>query len=307
MNDAYEIAVIGAGAAGYTAAIYAGRSGARTVVFDRGMGGGMTMEAPKVENWPGDEEVTGIELMERMKRHATRYAELNFGEEVERLSIGEKDVAVTTGKDTYTVGAAILCTGTTHRKLGVPGEEKLSGRGISYCATCDGFFFKGKQVAVVGGGSSAVIEAIYLRQIGMDVSVVHRRNELRAEKALETEARNKGVTFIWDSVVEEVIGDEKVDGVHLKNLQTGEEHVLAVDGVFVSIGEKPQSYLARTLGAKIDENGYVVVDHLQRTSIDRLLAAGDVTGGVRQIVTACAQGAKAALAAMPLVGKRSPF
>ncbi|RLF32677.1 MAG: thioredoxin-disulfide reductase [Thermoplasmata archaeon] len=307
MKYDYEIAIVGAGAAGYAAAIYAGRSGARAAVFDRGVGGGLTTEAPKVENYPGFKSIGGMELMEKMKEHAAEYAEMRFGEEVTSLEVREDAIGITTTKGTYHVGAVILCTGTAHRKLGVKGEQEFAGKGVSYCATCDGFFFKGKKVAVVGGGSSAVIEAIFLRQIGIDVSVIHRRDELRAEKALEEEAKENGVRFIWNSVVEEILGKEMVEKLKIKNVKTGEVSMLEVDGVFVSIGEEPQNSLAKEIGVALDENGYIKVDGMQKTNVERVFAAGDVTGGVRQIITACAQGAKATLSSLPLVGKRSPY
>ena len=303
----YEIAIVGGGAAGFSAAIYAGRSGAKAVVFDKGMGGGLTMEAPKVENYPGFKSIPGVELMEKMKEHASEYAEMKFGEEVKEIKVKEEGVEVLTSKGKYFVGAVILCTGTEHRKLNVKGEEEFAGRGVSYCATCDGFFFKGRKVAVVGGGNSAIIEAIYLKQIGCDVVVIHRRDELRAEKALENEAKEKGVEFIWSSIVEEIIGKETVEGIKVKNVKNGERKTIKVDGVFVSIGEEPQNELAKKAGIKLDENGYIVTDEMGRTNIARIFAAGDVTGGIRQIVTACAQGAKASLAALKVIGKRSPY
>ncbi len=307
MNYDYEVAIIGAGAAGYSAAIYAGRSGAKVAVFDKGMGGGLTTEAPLVENYPGFKSIGGVELMEKMKEHASEYAEMRFGEEVTDIEAREDGVILTTTRGKYNVGATILCTGTEHRKLNVKGEKEFAGRGVSYCATCDGFFFKGKKVAMVGGGSSAVIEAIYLKQIGCDVVLIHRRDELRAEKALEDEAKEKGIEFIWNSVVEEIFGDEMVKGIKIKNVKTGEISTLEVDGVFVSIGEEPQNKLARKLGLEMDEAGYVKIDGMGRTNVERIFAAGDLTGGVRQIVTACAEGAKAALASMKVIGKRSPY
>lgn len=307
MKYDYEIAIVGAGASGYSAAIYGGRSGAKVVVFDRGMGGGLTMEAPKVENYPGFRSIGGAELMEKMKEHAMDYAEMKFGEEVKDIKVSKDGVEIVTDKNKYFAGAIILCTGTEHRKLGVKGEKEFQGRGVSYCATCDGFFFKGKKVAVIGGGNSAVIEAIFLRQIDIDVTIIHRRDELRAEKALEKEAKEKGVKFIWNSIVEEIIGNEMVSGIKIKNIKTGEEKVIKVDGVFVSIGEEPQNKLAKQIGLKLDENGYIIVDEMGRTNIDRIFAAGDVTGGIRQIITSAAEGAKASLASMSVIGKRCPY
>lgn len=307
MSTTYEIAIVGAGAAGFAAGIYAGRSGAQAVIFDKGIGGGLTVEAPLVENYPGIKKIEGMKLMDKMRKHAAEYAEMKLSEEVTDITLDKDRVAVTTIYDTYTTGAVILCTGTTHRKLNVPGESEFTGRGVSYCATCDGFFFRDKKVAIVGGGSSAIIWSIFLKQIGMDVTVIHRRNELRAEKTLEDEATQKGISFIWNTVVEKIIGKEYVQGVNIRNVETNKTSVLELDGVFISIGEVPQNTLAKKLDIMLDAHGYVKVDYMQRTNVGRVLAAGDITGGVRQVITACAQGAKAALAALPLVGKRSPY
>ena len=303
----YDIAIIGAGAAGYSAAIYGGRSGASIVIFDKGMGGGLTSEAPDIENYPGFKRIKGPELMEKMKEHASQYAEMKFLEEVKNLKILDDGVEVITSNKNYKVGAVILCTGTEYKKLGVKGEKKFEGLGVSYCATCDGPFFVGKKVAVIGGGNTAVTEAIYLKDIGCNVTLVHRREQLRAEKALEIEAKEKGVKFIWNNVVEEIIGDEMVRAIKLKNVKNGEESIIDTDAVFVSIGEKPQNKLALEIGIELDEKGYIRVDEMQRTNIKRIYAAGDVTGGVRQIVTACGEGAKAALASLEIIGKRNPF
>lgn len=307
MKYDYEVAIIGAGSAGCAAAIYAGRSGANVVVFDKGMGGGLAVEAPKIENYPGFKSIGGMELMAKMLEHAKEYAEMKLGEEVKEIKVMKDGIEIFTSKSKYVVKSVIICTGAEHKKLNVKGEKEFQGKGVSYCATCDGFFFKGKKVAVVGGGNSALIEAIYLKQIGCDVIVIHRRDELRAEKALEEEAKQKGIKFIWNSVVEEITGKEMVEKVRIRNVKTGEEKIMNIDGIFISIGEEPRSEIAKKIGVKTDENGYIVVDDMGRTNIDRIFAAGDVTGGVRQIITACAEGAKAALAAMKSIGKRSPF
>ena len=302
-----ELAIIGAGSAGYSAGIYAGRSGIDAIIFDKGVGGGLTMEAPKVENYPGFKSISGMELMEKMKEHAKEYAKFNFYEEVLDLSKEKDFIGMKTTKKEYEVGAVIIATGTEHKKLNVKGEKELQGKGVSYCATCDGFFFKDKDVVVIGGGSSAVIEAIFLKQIGCNVSIVHRRDELRAEKALENEAVEKGIEIIWNSVVDEIIGKDKVEEIKLKNVKSGEIKTKKVDGIFISIGEAPRSALAKKIGVKTDENGYIITDNMQRTNVARIYAAGDVTGGIRQIVTACAQGARAALASTEVLGKRSPY
>ena len=307
MDYDYDIAIIGAGAAGYAAAIYAGRSGVKAAVFDKGMGGGLATEADDIENYPGFKKIKGPELMERMKEHASQYAEMKFLEEVKEIVKMNNGFELKTSNRSYRVGAIIIATGTEHRKLNVKGEKELQGRGVSYCATCDGPFFVGKKVAVIGGGNTAISEAIYLKDIGCDVTVIHRRDELRAEKVLEEEAKSKGVKFIWNSVVEEIIGNEMVSGVKIKNVKTGEMKELEFNAVFVSIGEEPNNEIAKKIGIELDEHGYIKVDRMQRTNVRGIYAAGDITGGIRQLVTACGEGATAALAALEVIGKRNPF
>jgi thioredoxin reductase (NADPH) len=304
----YEVAIIGAGPAGFSAAIYAKRSGILTVVFDQGGGGGQLQIAPNIENYTGFVSIPGVELVEKMKQHAGKYADFHFYEPVEEITLASSGFLIRTEKATYQVGAVILCTGTEHKKLEVPGESEFIGKGVSYCATCDGFFFKGKRVVVVGGGNTALIESIFLKQIGCrEVYVVHRRNQFRAEKMYEDEAREKGVHFIFNSVVEEVHGKENVSSVGLFNLENSERKRLAVEGVFVSVGVVPQNEIARSLGVKLDESGYIMVDDQQRTSVRGVYAAGDITGGLRQVVTACAKGAVAALSSTEVLGKKYPY
>ncbi|MCD6512746.1 MAG: thioredoxin-disulfide reductase [Thermoplasmata archaeon] len=307
MDYDYDIAIIGAGAAGYAAAIYAGRSGVKAAVFDKGMGGGLATEADDIENYPGFKKIKGPELMERMKEHASQYAEMKFLEEVKEIVKMNNGFELKTSNRSYRVGAIIIATGTEHRKLNVKGEKELQGRGVSYCATCDGPFFVGKKVAVIGGGNTAISEAIYLKDIGCDVTVIHRRDELRAEKVLEEEAKSKGVKFIWNSVVEEIIGNEMVSGLRIRNVKTGEINELEFNAVFVSIGEEPNNEIAKKIGIELDEHGYIKVDRMQRTNVRGIYAAGDITGGIRQLVTACGEGATAALAALEVIGKRNPF
>lgn len=304
----YELAIIGAGPAGFSAAIYAKRSGISTVVFDRGGGGGLLQIAPNIENYAGFDSIPGIDLVEKMKQHAEKYADFRFYEEVKEITASSPGFVVKTEKAIYRVGAVILCTGTEHRKLDVPGEAELLGKGVSYCATCDGFFFKGKKVVVVGGGNAALIESIFLKQIGCtEVYVVHRRGQFRAEAIYEEEARGKGVHFVFNTIVEEISGKEAVSSVGLFNLETSERKRLAVDGVFASVGVLPQNQIAQSLGLKLDENGYIVVDAGQRTTVPGVYAAGDITGGLRQVVVACAKGAIAALSSTEALGKKYPY
>jgi len=233
----YELAVIGAGPAGYSAGIYAGRSGIKTVIFDKSGGGGLAMLSPNIENYAGFESISGTELMEKMKQHASKYADIHFYEDVKKITKSEDILKIETSEGKYTVGAILFSTGTEHRKLAVPGEAELQGKGVSYCATCDGFFFKDKKVAVIGGGNSALIEAIFLKQIGCEkVYLIHRRDELRAEKAYEEDARGKQVQILFNKVVEKINGEEKVEYLDLKDTTNNEKSKLEVDGVFVSIG-----------------------------------------------------------------------
>ncbi len=304
----YELAVIGAGPAGYSAGIYAGRSGIKTVIFDKGDGGGLAMLSPNIENYAGFESISGTELMEKMKQHASKYSDIHFYEDVNKISKSEDILNIETSKGKYTVGAILFSTGTEHRKLAVPGEVELQGKGVSYCATCDGFFFKNKKVAVIGGGNSALIEAIFLKQIGCEeVYIIHRRDELRAEKAYEEEALGKQIHMLFNKTVEKIIGEEKVEYLELKDTTNNEKSKLEVDGTFISIGEIPQNKLAKQLGVKLDEKGYIVTDEQQRTNVRGVYAAGDITGGLAQIITACAEGAIAALASTEALGKKYPY
>jgi len=198
----FELAIIGAGPAGYTAAIYAVRAGIKTIVFDKIGGGGLGNLSPNIENYPGFESIVGMDLMDRMQKHALKYTDINFIEEVSNIQKNNDEFIVETTNGKYNVKAVLLCLGTEHRKLGVDGEEKFAGKGVSYCATCDGNFFKDKVVAVIGGGNSALIESIYLKQIGCkQVFLIHRRDELRAEKAYEQDALKNGVEIVYHTHV----------------------------------------------------------------------------------------------------------
>ncbi|MCD6461525.1 MAG: thioredoxin-disulfide reductase [Thermoplasmata archaeon] len=295
--EEYDLLIIGAGPAGLTAGIYGARSGLKTKILEAMMVGGQTALSPMIENYPGFPEIDGQGLMKAFRDHAERYVEIEEGFEVEEIRPTEGGFIVKSDDEELRSSAVILATGAEHRKLGVPGEEELSGKGVSYCATCDGFFFKGKRVVVVGGGNTAVTEAIYLLDIGVDVTLVHRRDQLRADKALGDRYLSKGGSIEWNTVVSRIEGEGKVERVVLKDTVTGEEREMAVDGVFISVGIVPKTELARRLGVETDETGYVIVDKKQATNVQGVYAAGDITGGVRQIVTGCGQGAIAALSA----------
>jgi thioredoxin reductase (NADPH) len=304
----YELAIVGAGPAGYSAAIYAGRSGIKSAIFDKGIGGGLASIAPNIENYAGFDAIPGMKLMEKMKKHAEKYTSLNLNEEVIDISKENDEFIIKTKNQEYKVKAVLFATGTEHRKLNADGEKELSGKGVSYCATCDGFFFKEKKVAVVGGGNSALIEAIYLKQIGCsEVYVIHRRDQFRAEESYVTEAKEKGVRFVMNSTVEKINGENKVEYLDIKNKKTNEDSKINVDGVFISIGEIPQNDLAKKLGVTLDQNGYIKIDKMGRTNIKGVYAAGDITGGLRQVITAAAEGAVAALTTTESLGKKYPY
>lgn len=295
--EEYDTLIIGGGPAGLTAGIYATRAGLKAIVLEGKTAGGLVAESPAIENYPGFQSIDGMKLAEKFKNHALKYVQIKEIEPVQDIKKEGGHFTLRTARGEYHGKSVIIATGSEHRHLGVPGEEELYGRGVSYCSTCDGFFFKGKKVLVVGGGNTAVGDAIYLKGIGCDVTLIHRRDQLRAEKALQEKMFSMNIPVIWDSVVEEIVGDGKVSGAKIRNKKTGEVRVEDASAIFISIGEKPNTELAVKLGAELTEDSYLKVDRGMRTSVRYVYAAGDVTGGVKQIVTAAAEGATAALSA----------
>jgi len=296
-----DIVVVGAGPAGLTAAIYAERSGLKTIVLEKSVTGGQVRLTPVVENWPGIKSVPGARLMEMITEQARQYTQIRENSPVEEIKIGRK-IEVVTSEGTYLARAVILAMGADHMKLSIPGEDRFSGRGVSFCATCDGFLYKGKNVVVVGGGNSALTDALYLAGAGASVTLVHRRRELRAEKRLTDMFARTGSTVLLNTTLEEVLGEENVKTVRLKDLATGNIRTMPTDAVFVAVGEKPNSDLAREIGVQVDGENYIKADRNMRTNIPRVYAAGDITGGVRQIVTAVGTGAVAAVSAFEDLG-----
>jgi len=290
----FDVIIIGAGPAGLAAGIYAKRAGLECIILEKGVPGGQVLTSPNIENYPGFAEVSGIKLMETMADHARRYVDIREGEEVLRVRGGEKFEIMTTSAR-YTSRAIVLTTGSTHRKLEVKGEEGMTGRGVSYCATCDGFFYKGREVVVIGGGNTALTDALYLNSIGCKVSIIHRRDSFRADRHLHDTVIKHGIEILWNTVVEEIVGEQEVTGIKLRNLKTGTTHVKKINGVFVAVGELPSSQLAAELGLDMDAGGFVNVDKSFRTNVPFVYAAGDVSGGIRQIVAAVHGGAAAAL------------
>jgi thioredoxin reductase (NADPH) len=299
----YDVIIIGAGLAGLSAAIYTSRSNRRTLVVEKALPGGQIALTSEVENYPGFEEgVLGPDLGEKLERQAARFGtEVLVTTEVTAIEIGgsgrPRRVLTADGNE-YTAPALILAMGAEHRKLGAPGEDRLASRGVSYCAVCDGAFFRNQTVVVVGGGDSALDEGLYLTKYAARVIIVHRRDELRASKILQKRAfNNPKVEFIWNTVVTAVNGEEKVESVALRHLQTGEESVLPCQGVFIYVGYHPQSDLVKDV-LEVDAEGYICTDAHMRTTIPGVFAVGDLrTETVRQAATATGDGVVAALAA----------
>ncbi len=291
--EEWDLVIIGAGAGGLSAGIYGARAGLRTIILEAVTAGGLTAIAPLVENYPGFKEIKGIELMDKMKEHA-----LHTGATIHELepvtSIDPDNMIVTTANTDYKARAIILATGSEHKKLGIPGEDEYFGKGVSQCATCDGGLFKGKKVAVIGGGNTAAIEALYLVSLAREVHLIHRRDEMRAEKALQEDLMKSGVIFHWDTVASAIEGkNEVVSRLQLKNVKTDEESKLRVKGVFVAIGEEPQSALAKEAGINVDNKGFIVVDQNLMTNKPGIYAVGDLKGGVLQTCVAVGDGATA--------------
>jgi thioredoxin reductase (NADPH) len=292
-----DLIIIGAGPAGLTAGIYAQRSGLASVVIEKDMVGGLVALTPVVENYPGFTNIAGKRLMDLISNQAKDYVDIHEGEELKEIKVGKK-IEAYTNRGKYLGSALILATGAQYRKLGIPGEETFAGHGVSYCATCDGYFFKDKKVLMVGGGNSALTDALHLKNLGAHVAIVHRRDKFRAEKYLQESIQREKIPVIWDSIVEKIIGTKKsVTGVKVKSLKTKKTKVHKVEGVFIAIGEVPNSKHASEIGIKLKDGNFIDIDNRCRTNIPRIYAAGDVTGGVRQIVTAVSEGATAALAA----------
>jgi thioredoxin reductase (NADPH) len=304
----WDLIIIGAGAAGLAAGIYGARSGLKTLIIEEKMAGGTTSDAPVVENYPGFSQIGGAELAEKMALHCRKTGvTIHELETVIGLVLeGERKIVKTT-RTVYEANALIIATGSHYREIGVAGEKEFRGRGVSYCGVCDGPFFKGKRVLVVGGGNSAVITALYLSGIAAEVIVAHRRHAFRAEEALAKDVESKkNVKVFWNTEVREIKGEKVVNKAVLFDSKTGETKELAVDGVFVHIGEASNSQLAKESGVEVDEHGYIKIDIFQRTSIPGVYAAGDVTNHpVKQVGTAVGQGITAALEAYGYI--RRPY
>lgn len=294
--EEYDVIVAGAGPAGLTAAIYTERSGLKTLVLEKGAIGGQVLLTPEVENYPGFKHVGGIRLMEMIAEQARTYCTVREGEPVEEVKIG-RAVEVLTPRGRYRAKALVLATGASAKRLGVPGETQLFGRGVSVCASCDGWAYKGREVIMVGGGNTALTEALHLKNMGVGVTIVHRRDAFRAERHLQNGVDKAGIPVIWNAEVEAFVpGPEGLAAVRLRDTADGGVRELKVDGAFLAIGWNPNTALAQQLGVRLDDYGSIEVDRGMRTNIPRVYACGDVIGGVQQIATAVGEGATAALA-----------
>jgi thioredoxin reductase (NADPH) len=293
----YDVVIIGSGSAGYTAAVYACRAGRKTLVLAGSIPGGQLMITSEVENYPGfPEGVLGPELMEKFRRQAERFGPEIVYDDVSFVDFSSRPFKVVAGGKTYEGKSVIIATGANAKWLGLPSETKFRGRGVSSCATCDGFFFKGKDVVTVGGGDTAMEEANFLANITNSVTVVHRRDMLRASKIMQERATaNPKIHFIWDSAVKEITGDDKVTGVQLHNLKSGKDSHVKAEGVFVAIGYEPNTGFLKGK-VELDSQGYVVTRKETETSVPGVFAAGDVRDHkYRQAITAAADGCKAAI------------
>lgn len=299
MSTIHDVIIVGSGPAGWTAAIYAARAGLKPIVLAGVLdAGGALMTTTEVENFPGfPDGVQGPDLMEKMQEQAERFGTEVRYEDATELKLEGDVKTIITDSNTYETRTVILALGSEYKKLGLEGEQLYSGKGVSYCATCDGFFFKGKEIAVVGGGDSAATEALFLSRFGSTVHVIHRRDELRASKIMADrllEAEN--VQMHWNSVVESINGDSKLNSVTLKNTETGELSDLPVSGLFVAVGHEPRTGLLGD-ALTLDDDGYIVVDQPSTaTSIPGVFACGDVVDHTyRQAITAAGTGASAAI------------
>ncbi|SDH73111.1 thioredoxin reductase (NADPH) [Sinosporangium album] len=299
MSDVRNVIIIGSGPAGYTAAVYSARADLNPLVFEGSVtAGGALMNTTEVENFPGfPGGIMGPDLMDNMRKQAER-----FGAELVADDVVEVDLTVTpkivkTATDTYHAKTVILATGSGYRELGLSDEKRLSGHGVSWCATCDGFFFRDKDIVVVGGGDTAMEEATFLTRFARSVTVVHRRDELRASKIMQDRAfANEKIKFLWDSEVAAILGDTNVTGVRVRNVKSGEESELSVQGVFVAIGHDPRTELVKGQ-IELDDEGYIKVDApTTRTNLDGVFACGDVVDHIyRQAITAAGTGCAASL------------
>jgi thioredoxin reductase (NADPH) len=299
VSDVRNVIIIGSGPAGYSAAIYAARGDLRPLVFEGSVtAGGALMNTTDVENFPGfSDGIMGPDLMDNLRKQAERFGAELITDDVTEVDLTASPKVVKVGDETYYAKAVVIATGSKYRELGLPREKELSGRGVSWCATCDGFFFRDKDIAIVGGGDSAMEEAIFLTRFARSVSIIHRRDKLRASKIMQDRAfANEKIRFVWNSEVTEILGEEKLTGVRLRDVLTGDERTLEVSGLFIAIGHDPRTELFADQ-LELDEEGYLRVKApTTHTNIPGVFGSGDVVDHrYRQAITAAGTGAAAAI------------
>jgi len=299
----YDVIIIGGGPGGMTAAIYAAKRELKTLLIEKGPFGGYMLLTNNIENYPGFLKVSGSELSEKMEEQVRSLRVDIVSDEATKLHLEGNVKKVDTVEGTYEGKAIILAVGGGHKKLEVKGEKEYTGRGVSYCSTCDAPFYKGKTVAIVGGGNSAISDALYLSDVAKKVYLIHRREALRAEESRQAELRKRGVDILLNTGIDGIIGDKLVNAIQIRDLVDNQVKRLSVDGVFISIGTVPHSELAKYAGVKLDDKNFIKVDRNQETNVEGVFAAGDVTGGVLQISTAVGEGCIAALSAYKYVKK----
>jgi len=296
VNKEYEVVIIGGGPAGLTAGLYTSRAKLNSLLIEKGVVGGQIVDAEQVENYPGfPEGISGLELGQLIHRQATKYGLKTIIAEVTGVEPQQKQIVVKTTEGNFIAKAVIIASGSERRKLGIPGEEEFTGKGVSYCATCDAAFFKGLPVAVVGGGNAAITEALHLTRFASRVTVIHRRNQLRANGIMREKALSEPkIEFLWDTEAEEIEGENSVTRLKLRQVKTGEKSTLDIAGVFISIGLKPSTDYLRGV-VSLDNGGYVITNDKMETEIPGIFAAGDIRrNSARQAITAAGDGATAA-------------
>jgi thioredoxin reductase (NADPH) len=301
-KNLYDVIIIGSGPAGFTAGIYTSRAKLKTLIITGSLPGGQLMTTSEVENYPGfPNGIFGPELMMNMRQQAERFGTTIVDDEVLKVDFKNSPFLTSTHSESYKGKAILLCTGASPRKLGIDGEQEFGGRGVSYCATCDGPFFKGEEIAVIGGGDTAIEEATFLTKFGKSVKIIHRREFLRASKILQEKAfENSKIQFIWNHVVTKISGNKKIENIDIKDLTTGKNQNLLVGGLFVAIGHEPNTSIFKDQ-LELDDKGYVVLKENTRTSVEGVFAAGDVHDyHYRQAVTAAGFGCMAALVVSPM-------
>ena len=295
--DTYEVVIIGSGPAGYTAGIYTSRAKLNTLLISGSLPGGQLMTTSEVENYPGfPNGIFGPELMMNMRQQAERFGAKLLDDEVVEVDFKRRPFGIRTHGQEFRSESVIICTGASPRKLGLKAEQEFAGKGISYCATCDGPFFKGEDIAVVGGGDTAIEEATFLTKFGKSVKIIHRKDFLRASKILQEKAfENPKIDFVWDHVVSDISGNRKISSISIRNLRTGEERKISVGGLFVAIGHEPNTSIFKGQ-LQLDDRGYIALTKNTRTSVEGVFAAGDVHDyRYRQAITAGGFGCMAAL------------